>query len=156
MPFIGIFSNKKDFEFIKKESEKNKNKNITILHINNNSIDNLLNIKFDVVIINQIVNNIEDINKILANIKFLVINSDINNNLENIETNIIDYGLNQKATITASSINEENIIVCVQRNINNINNKLIEINEEKISMEKYKNKGIYNKLILYILKIIFE
>jgi len=142
MYFIGIFSTKKEYEFIKKEIEKSSNKNINIIHINNKSIENLCNIKFDAVILDKKTDTIEIdiIQKILKDIKYLIINSDIkikNGILSNIETNIIDYGLNQKSTVTASSISEENIIICLQRNIKNTNEKIIETNEKK--EEKVQN-----------------
>jgi len=161
MYFIGIFSTKKEYEFIKKEIEKSSNKNINIIHINNKSIENLCNIKFDAVILDKKTDTIEIdiIQKILKDIKYLIINSDIkikNGILSNIETNIIDYGLNQKSTVTASSISEENIIICLQRNIKNTNEKIIETNETKISIENYKNKRIYNILIVYILQILYK
>ena len=73
----------------------------------------------------------------------MIINSDIEINneiLKDVETNIIDYGLNQKSTVTASSISNENIIICLQRNIKNINGKIIETNETKINIENYKDK----------------
>jgi len=149
MSLIGIISTKKDYENIKKEIKKYSNKTINIIHINYKSIENLSNIKFDVIIIDKSINqfNMEVMEKILSNIKYLIINSDIDIRsgiFNKMETNIIDYGLNQKATVTASSINEENIIICLQRNIKNINNKIIETDENKINIESYKNKRIYN------------
>jgi len=161
MSLIGIISSKKDNEFIKKEIKKYSNKTINIIHINYKSIENLSNIKFDVIIIDKSINqfNMEVMEKILSNIKYLIINSDIDIRsgiFNKMETNIIDYGLNQKATVTASSINEENIIICLQRNIKNINNKIIETDENKINIESYKNKRIYNYLIIYILNNLYK
>jgi len=161
MSLIGIISTKKDYEFIKKEIKKYSNKTINIIHINYKSIENLSNIKFDVIIIDKSINqfNMEVMEKILSNIKYLIINSDIDIRsgiFNKMETNIIDYGLNQKATVTASSINEENIIICLQRNIKNINNKIIETDENKINIESYKNKRIYNYLIIYILNNLYK
>jgi len=161
MSLIGIISTKKDYEIIKKEIKKYSNKTINIIHINYKSIENLSNIKFDVIIIDKSINqfNMEVMEKILSNIKYLIINSDIDIRsgiFNKMETNIIDYGLNQKATVTASSINEENIIICLQRNIKNINNKIIETDENKINIESYKNKRIYNYLIIYILNNLYK
>jgi len=161
MSFVGIISTKKEYDFIKKEIGKISDKNINLIHINKKSIENLNNVKFDIIVIDKSIDNLDIsvIQKILCNIKFLMINSDISMNFEllnEIETNIIDYGLKQKATVTASSISDENIIICLQRNIRNINEKIIEINETKINIENYSNKRIYNFLIIYILKILYN
>ena len=103
---------------------------------------------------------IEFVRKIIKNAKYLVINTDLsieNEVLEDIEIKIITYGLNQKSTITASSIKEESIIICIQREIRNIQNKIIEPNEIKINVKNSKNineiLAIYSIIMLYNDKI---
>ena len=93
----------------------------------------------------------------INNSKYLVINTDIKYDLkilDKININVITYGFNSKTTITASSINEESILVCIQRNIKNINGKLIEQQDRKFDI----NEKINTSYILGIIAIliIFE
>jgi len=161
MSFVGVICIKKEFDFIQKEVKKINNKNINLIHINSKSIKNIKNVKFDVIVIDKKIDemNNNDMENVLSDIKYLIINSDIeikSEILKKIKTNIINYGLNQKATVTASSINDENIIICLQRSIKNISRNIIEPNEIKVRIEQYKNKRIYNILIVNVLKILYE
>ena len=113
MIFIGIMSECKSYENIK---EKLKNEDINLIHINKKSIKNIKNIKFETLIIDT---NLEDfqqekeiIEQICNNAKYVFINTDLNieNNLEvKAKKEIITYGLNQKATVTVSSIKDRDI-----------------------------------------------
>ena len=94
-------------------------------------------------------------NKIISNSKYLILNADIELKLEveeNIELNIITFGFNTKATITASSV-EEDILICIQRNVRNIKNNLIEQQEIKISFFE-KNIGINTNNLIGISAIL--
>ena len=161
MSFIGIVAENKDFDFIKHnilEKIYNQKQKIDIIKINKRSLENLKNIKFETIIINTKLKDIEKnesyIENILKNSKYLIINSDIQMNKEtfkNISLKIITYGLNQKATITASSITQDEVLICLQRNIEDINNNIIEAQEFNV---KKDNENIYNILAIYtILKI---
>lgn len=165
MSFIGIIASEKQVNEIKKIiSKQDKEKELQIIAINNKSIENIVNIKFQTIIImdtiEKMYDNIENIRKIISKAEYLVINSDIEIKkeiLEDIEAKTITYGLKQKSTITASSIKEESIIICVQREIKNIQNKTIEPNEIKINVENSKNineiLAIYSIITLYNDKI---
>ena len=65
---------------------------------------------------------------------------------------LITFGFNSKATITISSIKEEKIIVCLQRDIQRFDNKIIETQEKEIKINKGKVKKIYNELVVFIIK----
>lgn len=165
MSFIGIIANEKQVNEIKKIISKQDEKNqLQIISINNKSIENILNIKFETIIImdtiEKLYDEIENIRKVIRKSEYLIINSDLeikSEILENIETKTITYGLKQKSTITASSIKEDSIIICIQREIKNIQNKIIEPKEIKIKVKNSKNineiLAIYSIMALYNDKI---
>ena len=158
MPIIGISGKNRDIQTIKKQF---KNTNIEIIQISENSIDNIKNIRFDEIILLQDIKiknkTYEYMNEIIANSKYLIINGDIEITLlKQININkpvkLITFGFNSKATITVSSIKEDKMIVCVQRNIEKIDKKIIETQEKEITMENNNNKLLYNNLIIFIIK----
>lgn len=138
MAFIGIISDSKSEKTIKMILDERLDKSNNIIVINSKSVENLKNIKFETVLIadnnNIIKENKETLNKIINNTKYLIINADIELELqfeEQVELNVITYGFNPKATITASSV-EDDILLCIQRNIKDIEGKTIEQQEMKI------------------------
>ena len=146
MPIIGISGKNRDIQTIKKQF---KNTNIEIIQISENSINNIKNIRFDEIILLQDIKiknkTYEYMNEIIANSKYLIINGDIEITLlKQININkpvkLITFGFNSKATITVSSIKEDKMIVCVQRNIEKIDKKIIETQEKEITMENNNNK----------------
>lgn len=155
MSFIGVFANRKEAEQIKKEIEKEtKELKIEVIPINFNSIENIKNIKFDIIVIMNELEKLKGkekyIKEILSNGRYLILNSDINtdsNILKEVNVKAITYGLNQKATITASSIGEEEIIICIQRAFKNIDDNIVEQKEVRRKLEKNNIKNIYNSLI---------
>ena len=157
MPLIGIIAKKKDIQAIKKEI---KNNSIEIIEITKESIQNLKNIKFEEIIF------IEDINleeteykfmsEIISKSKYLIINVDTGmKKLKNIEIKepikLITFGFNSKATITISSVKENKIIICLQRNIKTPSKKIIESKEQEIEISNLRNKKIYNILVTFII-----
>lgn len=145
MSFIGVITENKNEINVKNIISKNISTNIII--INEKNIENIKNVKFETILIcgiNEKVFEKKDIlKKIISNVKFLIINSDIDkylNILININVIVISFGFNQKSSITASSVNEDNILVCIQRNIKDINKKIIEPQEIRVQIEN----RIYN------------
>ena len=139
MAFIGIISDSKSEKIIKMILDEKLDKSINIIVINSKSVENLKNIKFETVLIannnNIIKENKETLNKIINNTKYLIINADIELELqfeEQVELNVITFGFNPKSTITASSV-EDDILLCIQRNIKDIEGKTIEKQEMKIT-----------------------
>ena len=131
MSLIGIIAKKKDIREIKNKLDTN----YEIIEINNKSIENLKNIKFEQIIINKdLILNEQEHNvfiKIICESKYIIINTDTNIQLlNNIELKkplkIITYGFNSKATISISSVKEEYIILSIQREIEKVNNEKIE------------------------------
>ena len=62
--------------------------------------------------------------------------------------------MNQKATVTVSSITETDILVYLQRNIKNMKNKIIEVGEKRIKIKEGNKLKIYEMLIIYIIFLI--
>ena len=158
MTFIGVVSEHKSFERIK---EKLRKKESEVIHINRRSIENIKNVKFEMLIIDS---DLESFNKeknimeqVCLNSKYLIINTDINSKFkisDKSKANIITYGLNQKATVTISSITDTNILIYLQRNIKNIEDKLIEVGEKQIRLDSKSKLKTYEILIIYIIFLI--
>lgn len=136
MPFIGIISDENVENCIRRKIlEKLRLRESSVLFIKEKSIENIKNIKFETIIIARKFKNKEMLKKILENASYVVINSDIENNLsllEDINATVITYGFNSKATITASSVGEEEIMLCLQRTLRTKSKKEIEPQEIKM------------------------
>ncbi len=163
MPFIGIIAKENDSNFIKNEVIKNaKSNKFEIININKKSIENIKNIKFDILVIHQNIENLLKNSKYLEDIivktSYVMINSDVKNDLslfKNIGANIITYGFNAKATITISSIKEENTMLCIQRSIRGMKNYIIEEQEIGIKIEKNNVNKLYNVLVIFTILVIY-
>lgn len=160
MTFIGIISDNKSFDEIKENIPL---ENMKLIHINNKSIDNIKNITFETIIINKELKSLEEkinvIEKICNKAKYLVINTDIKLDLNldnNKKINIITYGLNQKATVTISSITDNSILIDLQRNIKNKFGEIIEVGEKQVKTREIGNKKTYEILIIYIILAIYN
>lgn len=171
MAFIGIIAVSKSELQIKRILENNLNnvnKEHTVIIINDKSIDNIRNIRFETILVmslEEITNGRNIVHDLFKNTKYLIINSDMNNEeleiINNMKLNVITFGFNQKATITASSI-EESLLLCLQRKILDINQKTLEPQEisAKIRNKKLLNSphnlmGIASTLLVYGKKEIF-
>ena len=166
MSFIGVICDTKNENYIKQILMENL-KNKTVIILKENNIENFKNIKFETIIImsndkTRILNesklNGENfVKKIINNAKYLVVNADEEINLNLLqETNgkVITYGFNSKSTITASSVKEDSILLCVQRNIENLEGNNIELQEFNIN--KFNSKtptnivmGLSTVMLLY-------
>ena len=155
MPFIGIISEENLENCIRREIlDKLQLRESNVLFIKEKSIENIKNIKFETVIIAREFKKQELLKKILEDATYLIINSDIENNLnilENIKATVITYGFNSKATITASSVSEEDMMLCIQRTLENKNGKNIEPQEIKISITENTNctMAVASLLLIY-------
>lgn len=156
MFFVGIITNQKNEAYIKKELlkigiEKN------VIFINEKNITNVKNVKFETLIIDDKVENKTQLRKIIEGAKYIILNSDIPIDLElmdNLNLTVITYGFNNKATFTVSSIEENNIIICLQRIIYNKNNEVVEPQEFKLEVPENLEKHI--AIFIYIIKILYS
>lgn len=159
MPFIGLISKESDGNFIKNEVYKNSVKNrFEFININKKNIENLKNIRFETILIDEEQKDFFENSKYLENIikksKFLVINSDIvKNKFKN--NKLITYGLNQSATITISSIKSENILICVQKKFEDIHEKMVEEQEKRVEIGKSNLKKVCNSLAVFTILTIY-
>lgn len=162
MPFVGIISKENDSNFIKNAINKNsKESNFEIININRKSIENIKNVKFDILVIceniEKMLKNSSYLEEIIRKADYIIINSDIKENLSilrNVETNIITYGFNAKATITISSIKEEKTMICVQRKIKAVNG-IIEEQDFNVEIEKNNVNKLYNVLVIFTILAIY-
>ena len=148
MSFIGIVSEENVENSIRSNLlEKLKLRESSVLFLKEKSIDNIKNIKFETIIITREFKHTEILKKMLENTPYLIINSDIENNLnllENVKATIITYGFNSKATVSTSSVEEDEIMLCIQRTMEDKNGKIIEPQEIKIPLYENVNCSIYN------------
>ncbi len=166
MSFIGVICDVKNENYIKQILKENL-KDKTVIILKEDSIWNFKNIKFETIIImsnnkntflnESKLNEMNVIKGIIASAKYLVVNADeeINLNLlQEINGKVITYGFNSKSTVTASSVKEDSILLCVQRNIQNIESNNIELQEFNINKTTSKTPtdivmGIATVLLLY-------
>ena len=150
MLFIGIVTDSKSEKDIEKLLTNNKflTEN-NVIFIKEKNIDNIKNVHFDTVVINRKFEKEDELNKLLENTKNVVINMDTNvdnTKLNVINSNIITYGFNSKSSITISSVTDDDVLICVQRNIYN-NFGEIEVQEIKIeNNENYKYLPEHDKI----------
>lgn len=154
MPFIGIIAEESKENCIRRQIIERLNlRESSVLFIKEKSIENIKNIKFETILLDREFKNVEMLKILLKNVKYLVINSDIGCNLnllDNLEMTVITYGFNSKSTITASSVNEEEVLVCVQRNILDVKKRKIEPQEIKIEMQNDASSTMAITAILLI------
>ena len=164
MAFIGIISDSQSEKQLKRILDarlNNISKEHTIIVINDKSIENIKNIKFETILVMDLkrVKTRENIlNELFKNLKYLVINADMEDSLDvvnNMKLNIITFGFNSKSTITASSVEEE-FLICLQRKIIDINGKVLEPQEievkilnKKLSNNSHNLMGISSMLLIY-------
>lgn len=160
MSFIGVICKTKNESYIEEILTK-KLINHTVIIFTEENIENLKNITFESILIlsnnEQILCKKEIVKNIIKKAKYLVINSDEEislNSLENIDLNVITFGFNSKSTITASSVMDEGVLLCVQRNMILATGSKIE--PQEISIRKVEQKlptnimmGIATLLLLY-------
>ena len=160
MVLIGIVANKKSFELIKTEILK-REKQINVIHITPLSLENMKNIKFETVIIEENLEKFEKqkekIKKICKESTYVIINTDLNPKYDEIETkNLITCGINQNAIVTISSNSEDDILIFWQKSIGNREGNIIEIEERRIKKGENNIIKIEEILILYAIFMIYN
>lgn len=140
MPFIGVIADEKNENFIRREIVDNlKLRESSVLFIKEKSIENIKNIKFETIILARKFKNMEILKKMLANTNYLIVNTDRIKTLEifnEFNLKIFTFGFNSKADVTASSVTEDGVLICVQRKIQTIKGNIIEPQEIKINSEE--------------------
>lgn len=152
MSIIGIIASERQANQIRKEIKQDLE--IELISINYKSIENIKNVKFEIIIIQDSLEKLkekqEDVKQILKSSKYLLLNTDICINEEvfkDINAKILTYGLKQKSTVTVSSIGEKQVIISIQRAFKNIKGKMIGEQEIPVSLGKNNTRDLYNSLI---------
>ena len=159
MYLVGVLGeDKKIIDVLERETDK---LNVDFIDLDLNVIENFKNIKFDIILISNIkkYKKNEIFNKILSNSLISVVNTDVKDNLQSLESLkgiVITYGFNSKATITVSSVNDSKISVCIQRTIENINKKRIEPIEYVENYENIENIEISDVLGIKTIEKLLE
>lgn len=160
MSFIGIICESKNENYIKQILSKNF-KQETVIVFNNENIENMKNITFETIVItskdSKILYKRQIVEHILLKAKYLIVNEDeeINLNIDkNQKLNVITYGFSSKSMITASSVKEESVMLCIQSDIKDIKENIIEpqeINIQKLSKKTttYILMGLATLLLMY-------
>ena len=155
MSFIGIVSEENVENCIRRSLlEKLKLRESSVLFLKEKSIENVKNIKFETILLAREFKHPEMLKKMLENTPYLIINSDLEKNLElleNVKATVITYGFNSKATITASSVEEDEILLCIQRAIEDKNGNVVEPQEIKMPLCENVNctMAVAGCLLLY-------
>ncbi len=155
MSFVGILTEHKNEVYLKKKLEKEQFKEVFFL--NEKTIDNMKNIKFETLLIGkQIIEKYDTIRTMAQKANYVIMNSDVKENMsvvENLDLTIITYGYNQKATITTSSVEQNKLIICLQRNIKNVHKE--EIEAQEIEMDSSKDANDYAIMELVGLNLLY-
>ena len=156
MLFIGIITDQKSENDIKRLLANNNflTEN-NVIFIKEKNIDNIKNVHFDTVFINKEFDKMDKLNKLLENTKNVIVNMDTNidnKELNIVNSNLITYGFNSKSSITISSVTDDDVLICLQRNIYN-NYREIEVQEIKI--ENNPNYSIYDLIIVLTLFLLY-
>ena len=136
MALIGILTEPKNKLYLQEELKKRQLEEVFFL--TENTILNMHNVRFDIFLLGKKISKNQELVRTLAKgADYFIFNSDIKENLpllEDLDLKIITYGYNQKATITASSVDENKMMICLQRSIENIKQKKIEPQEIEIEV----------------------
>lgn len=136
MTFIGFISDKKEENILKKTLElklREKGIKAVVIAINEKNIENIKSIRFETIIMNTDITMqfFDKLKEMLKVTKYLIINGDIVHfeKIQNMNLTIITYGFGNKCTVTTSSVEEDEMIICLQRSIYNIKGEKIESQE---------------------------
>lgn len=142
MSLIGIYTQSANEPYLKQKLTAMLPEN-QIFFLKENSIQNLINIKFSIILIGKKMSkNNTEFKAIIEKSDYLIFNTDIKENmelLENLTLNLITYGFNSKATITTSSVEEQKMLICLQRGIKNLQGGIIEPQEIEIQTNQEVN-----------------
>ena len=153
MSLIGILTQNPNKAYLREELKKRKLEDVFFL--TESTVQNMRNVKFDTFLLGKkITEKQEMIREIAKRTDYFILNSDVKENLpllENLDLKIITYGYNQKASVTTSSVEEEKVIVCLQRGIKNIYQEEIEPQEMELEIDKSDN----NSAVLELASLLF-
>lgn len=159
MAVIGIITKSNNIIEIEKTLEKYGIHEKNIVVITKHTIENIKNVKFDIIIIFDQIEDDDILKKILDSSKYLIINTDFKENMKLLDMAedqyVITFGFNSRATITIISNENDEIILDLQREIENLEKKKIESQEIKLENNFNKNR-IYEEISMKILTFLVK
>ena len=114
--------------------------------------------KFDILIIYEEITTTNVQKDIINNTKYIILNNDFKNNLvldNNYEVYVITYGFNSKSTIMIISNENDEIILEIQREIEDLQKRKVDVQEIKFE-KKLSKKHIYEEIAFKILTILLK
>ena len=127
MFLVGVIADKKTQKMLQQH-----NSQVEMISVRPETMKNMRNVMFDTIIIDEEIENMEDLEPYLQKTEYIVLNTDRKHSIpriQNEKASLITYGFNSKSTITASSIMEEKILICLQRNVKSKHGDSIEPQE---------------------------
>ena len=159
MAVIGIITKSNNINEIEKTLEKYGIHEKNIVIITKHTIENIKNVKFDIIIIFDQIEDDNILKKVLDSSKYLIINTDFKENVKLLnmaeDQYVITFGFNSRATITIISNENDEIILDLQREIENLNKEKIESKEIKLENNFNKNR-IYEEISMKILTFLVK
>lgn len=159
MAVIGIITKSNNINEIEKTLEKYGIHEKNIVIITKHTIENIKNVKFDIIIIFDQIEDGDILKKVLDSSKYLIINTDFKENVKLLnmaeDQYVITFGFNSRATITIISNENDEIILDLQREIENLEKKKIESQEIKLENNFNKNR-IYEEISMKILTFLVK
>lgn len=159
MAVIGIITKSNNIIEIEKTLEKYDIHEKNIVIISKHTIENIKNVKFDIIIIFDQIEDDDILKKVLDSSKYLIINTDFKENMKLLDMAedqyVITFGFNSRATITIISNENDEIILDLQREIENLGKKKIESQEIKLENNFNKNR-IYEEISMKILTFLVK
>lgn len=164
MAFVGIITSpqkesvtEKQLQALWRELGIEKNQ---VLLIHKHNISSMQHIHFQIVMIQQdnpvLHESMDALKVLLEHCEYVILNTDIAMQLEklgHLKLQIITYGFHLKSTITASSLEQDQVQLCLQRSIQNFHHQLIEPGEVSVSLQK---KDVYQVMEKFILRILYQ
>lgn len=159
MVVIGIITKSNNIIEIENTLEKYGIHEKNIVIITKHTIENIKNVKFDIIIIFDQIEDDDILKKVLDSSKYLIINTDFKENMKLLDMAedqyVITFGFNSRATITIISNENDEIILDLQREIENLNKEKIESQEIKLENNFNKNR-IYEEISMKILTFLVK
>ena len=159
MAVIGIITKSNNINEIEKTLEKYSIHEKNIVIITKHTIENIKNVKFDIIIIFDQIEDDDILKKVLDSSKYLIINTDFKETVKLLnmaeDQYVITFGFNSRATITIISNENDEIILDLQREIENLDKEKIESQEIKLENNFNKNR-IYEEISMKILTFLVK
>ncbi len=156
MSFIGIITNTKNEAYMSKALIHNFQKE-QIIFITDKNIENMKNIRFETVVIDTNLKHIKELQHIILNAKYILLNADIVldlSMLKDLNLIVISYGFQNKATFTVSSVSETNIIICLQRIMKTVYKR--QYDPQEFEVINSQAADIHAIISLHIILLLYE